>query len=215
MGAERFQRIRAVVDRRQPDLTVLMEHVHKPHNLSAIVRNCDAVGIFEVHAVTSDEGLRLHHDTSAGTAKWVRVRLHEAAPSAMRFLRERGFRIVAADPGSGAADFRDVDYTRPTALLLGTELTGITETSLEEADERIRIPMKGMARSLNVSVATALVLYEAYRQREGAGFYDVSRLDSALRERLLFEGMYPKLARRLRANGTDYPEMDERGAIRG
>lgn len=215
MRAERFQRIRTIIDRRQPDLTVLMEQVHKPHNLSAILRNCDAVGIYEVHAVPPEGGLTLHHDTSAGTAKWVRVRRHERACSAVRLLREAGFRIVAVDPGAGAVDFREIDYTRPTALLMGAELGGITEASLEGADERIRIPMVGMARSLNVSVATALVLYEAYRQREAAGFYESSRLDPELRETLLFEGMYPKLARKLRKSGTSYPKLDEDGSIRG
>lgn len=215
MRGERLQRIRTVIERRQPDLTVVMERVHKPHNLSAILRNCDAVGVFEIHAVPPDDGLTLHHDTSAGTAKWVRVRRHANVGAAIRFLRERDFCIVAADPGEGAVDFREVDYTRPTALLMGAELRGLSEESLEVADVRIRIPMAGMARSLNVSVATALVLYEAYRQREAAEFYAEPRLDPVTRARLVFEGMYPKIARKLRRTDSDYPELDEDGSIKG
>ena len=215
MGSKRFQRLCRVLDRRQPDLTVLMERVNKPQNFSAILRNCDAVGILEVHVVPPEKGLHLHHDASGGTAKRMRVHRHEDGPSAIRSLREAGHEVVAADPGKQAVDFREIDYTRPTALLVGAELFGISDDSLREADVMIRIPMLGLAHSLNVSVATALILYEAYRQRDAAGLYDNPRLDPARRRRLLFEWSYPELARRLREGGRKYPELDEDGMIRG
>lgn len=214
MRSNRFARVRSVLDRRQPDLTVLMDRVSKAHNFSAILRSCDAVGILDVHVVPPDAGLTLHHHTSAGTAKWIRVHRHPDGPSAIRSLRQAGHRIVAADPGEGAVDFRKVDYTRPTALLMGAELFGISDETLEEADIRIGVPMVGMVRSLNVSVAAALVLYEAHRQREAAGLYAESRLDPKRRSALLFEWMYPEVARRLRDRGEDYPELDEDGEIR-
>jgi len=215
MLPKRFQRLRKVLDRRQPDLTVLMDRVNKPHNLSAIVRSCDAVGVLEVHAVPASQGVSIHPDTSGGTGKWIRVHLHESASTALRSLKASGYRVVAADPGPHAADFREVDYTPPTVLLMGAELYGVTEEARSLADLTIRIPMAGMVRSLNVSVASALLLYEAYRQREAAGLYRTSRLDPERRDRLLFEWAHPEVARRLRERGLDYPELDEDGRILG
>lgn len=203
-----------MLDRRQPDLTVLLERVDKPHNFSAILRNCDAVGILEVHVVPPKKGLEVHHGTSAGTGKWMRVHRHESASEAISNLKHSGHQIIAAQPGGDSVDFREPDYTRPTALLMGAELFGVSEEALGQADVRIRIPMVGMARSLNVSVATALVLYEAYRQRDDAGLYDESRLDPEVRKRLLFEWSYPEMARVLVAEGSPYPELEPDGTIK-
>ena len=214
MRPKRFARIREVLERRQPDLTVLMERVSKSHNFSAVLRTCDAVGVLEVHVVPPTRGFALHHDTSAGTGKWMVVRRHTDGAAAARALKEAGFRIVAADPGGASADFREIDYTLPTAVLLGAELFGVSPGALEQADVRIRIPMVGMARSLNVSVAAALVLYEAQRQREEAGLYGRSRLEAARQASILFEWTHPKLARALRETGQAYPELDESGEVR-
>jgi tRNA (guanosine-2'-O-)-methyltransferase len=156
--------MKEVISRRQPDLTVLMERVNKPHNLSAILRNCDAVGVLEVHAVAPQGGITLHRDTSAGTARWIRVQRHPDAVTAIRTLKEAGLQVVAADPGPRSEDYRAIDYVAPTALLVGAELYGISGDALGAADRHVSIPMVGMARSLNVSVATALLLYEALRQ---------------------------------------------------
>src|SRR5210317_1411994 len=176
MTDQRRQRIEAVLANRQPDLTVLAEHLHKPRNLSAIVRTCDAVGINEVHAVPGEEGLAIHWKTSQGAEKWMKVRAHEDLSSACSFLRSSGFQLVAAHLSESAADYRDLDYTVPTALVVGTELFGVSEQALALADQQVRIPMKGMTQSLNVSVACAVVLYEAMRQREIAGMYGRLRL---------------------------------------
>lgn len=213
MTPERFRRLRAVLERRQPDLTVLMERVHKPHNLSAVVRSADAVGVLEVHAVPSGDGLELPHHTSAGTARWVPVRTHPSLAGAAGHLREAGFRIWAAHPGPDAVDYREPDFTRPTAFLVGTELDGLTETALDVADATLRLPQVGMVRSLNVSVATALLLYEAYRQREAAGMYAGPRLDEARRRRLLFEWAHPRVAALCREKGLPYPALDDEGEI--
>lgn len=211
MRPERFRRLKEVLARRQPDLTVLMDRVNKPHNFSAIVRNCDAVGVLEAHAVLPEHGLELFHATSAGTRKWVRVRTHADAGAAVRHLRERGFRLVAAHPVPGALDFRAEDYTRPTAFLLGAELYGVSHAALSAADAHVVIPMLGMVHSLNVSVATALLLYEAQRQREEAGMYRGPRLTPAEFERTLFSWAHPLLARRLDEEGSAYPPLDDDG----
>lgn len=213
MRPERFRRLREVLARRQPDLTVLMDRVNKAHNFSAILRNCDAVGVLEAHAVAPEPGLEVHHATSAGTKKWVRVRRHERAEEAIAHLRARGFAVLAAHPSVDAVDYRQVDYTRPVAITLGAELEGVSAEALEQADTLVSIPMMGMVHSLNVSVASSLLLFEALRQREAAGMYGRSRLDPEAFQACLFEWAYPTIARSRRAQGLAYPRLDEEGRI--
>lgn len=196
-------------------MTVLMEQVNKAHNFSAILRNCDAVGVVEVHAVPPEKGLPLHHHTSAGTKKWVRVREHPDVAAAVGTLKGRGFRVFAAHPGDEARDYRDIDLTGPTAFMVGAELFGISEQGRALADELVSIPMAGMVRSLNVSVATALLLFEAFRQRDSRDMYDRMRMPRDEADRMLFEWAYPRLSQRLRDKGLPYPELDENGAITG
>ena len=176
---ERLARIRAVLAKRQPDLTLLLEKVHKPHNLSAILRTCDAVGVWEVHAVFPEGRVPTYNETSAGSEKWVPVHTHPSIQAACAYLRKKGFRLYATALRPEAVDFRALDYTQPTAFILGAEYFGISEETLAEADALIRIPMYGMVQSLNVSVAAAVLLYEAQRQRAAAGFYDAPRLSPA------------------------------------
>ncbi len=211
MRPERFQRLHAVLARRQPDLTVLMDRVHKPHNLSAVLRSCDAVGVLEAHAVVPEGNLRLHRDTSGGTNKWVPVHRHPDAASAIRQLRAAGHQVVAAHPSPDALDFREIDYTAPTAILVGTELHGVSDEALAAADRNVTIPMTGMGRSLNVSVAAALILYAAQGQRAAAGMYDVPRLPESRFAEILFEWCHPRRAQRLRERGESYPPLAPEG----
>lgn len=216
MRPERFRRLRSVLSLRQPDLTVLMDRVHKPHNLSAVLRTCDAVGVLEAHAVVPEGTLRLHRDTSGGTARWVTVHRHPDATSAIRRLRVTGHQVVAAHPSPDALDFREIDYTGPTAILVGTELHGVSDEALAASDRHITIPMMGMVRSLNVSVATALILYAAQGQRAAAGLYDEPRLSEARFAETLFEWCHPRRAAKLRERGESYPPLDpEGGGFRG
>ncbi len=210
---ERLARLKAVLDRRQPDLTVLMENVSKSHNFSAILRTADAVGIYEAHAVHPTGGVPTHHDTAGGAAKWVYLRVHPDAETAILHLKRRGFQVLATRLSEDARDYRAFDYTRPTAVLLGSEKWGVSEAAAELADAEIVIPMMGMVQSLNVSVAAAVILFEAQRQRLAAGMYDRVRLDPETYARTLFEWAYPELAARLRAEGKPYPRLDERGRI--
>jgi len=213
MVPERFRRIRSVLARRQPDLTVLMDRVNKSHNFSAILRNCDAAGVLEAHVVPPDGGLDLHHGTSAGTKKWVEVHRHRSIPDAVSLLKQRGFSLVAAHPAPDAIDFREIDFTRPTAVVMGAELHGVSDEALALADQHVMVPMAGMVHSLNVSVATALLLFEAMRQREAAGMYRSSRLDPEDYERRLFEWSYPSIAASRRTAGRPYPELTEDGDL--
>ncbi len=213
MTPERYAKLRGVLDRRQPDLTVLLDNVHKTHNFSAIVRSCDAVGAFEAHAVWPNPKLKPNHMSSGGSGKWIRVRVHPDLDTAASTLRKNGMQIVAAHVDEGARDYREVDFTRPTAILLGAELDGVSDAGLKNADVRVSVPMAGMVESLNVSVAAAILLFEAQRQREAAGLYHRSRLDPEVYARTLFEWCHPEVAARCRRNNRPYPALDENGDI--
>ena len=200
---------------RQPDLTVCLEQVHKPHNVSAIIRTADAVGVHQVHAVWPTTRMRTLVSSAAGSNSWVSVKTHRSIGDAVGHLKAQGMQILATNLSARAVDFREVDYTRPTCVLLGQEKTGITEEALALADRDIVIPMIGMVQSLNVSVASALILYEAQRQRQNAGLYrrDNSMLDEEEQQRLLFEGGYPVLANVAKRKGLPRPQIDEQGQV--
>lgn len=214
MVPERFERLNRVMDRRQPDLTVLMDDVHKPHNFSAVLRTCDAVGVLRAHVVPTAEFEPARH-IAGGVTRYVRVKRHRSREAAMRRMRDAGFAIVAAHPDPAAPSFRDVDYTRPTALMLGNELDGLSDAALADADTVVRIPMLGAVASLNVSVAAALILYEAQRQRMDAGLYDARRVDDDEARRTLFEWAYPRIAGLCRSRGVEYPDLGPDGEIMG
>ena len=213
MLAERYHKIRRVLDKRQPDLTVLMENVHKPHNLSAIIRTCDAVGVLNAHAVNPNQDIPTYNCTAKGSQKWVNVVVHSSSESAIAHLKQDDFTIYAAHLSDTAVDYRSIDYTKPTAILLGTERWGVSDETATKVDGHIIIPMSGMVQSLNVSVATAIILFEAQRQRLEAGYYDRVRLDEETYQRLLFEWGYPKLATLYQDKGEAYPVLDEEGMI--
>ncbi len=213
MTPERFARLRRVLEGRQPDLTVLMDGVHKPYNLSAVARSCDAVGVLELHAVPAADPKPLNRQVSAGTSKWIPMHLHETTEGATRELRRQGFTLVAAHTDPGAVDFREVDFTRPTAIVVGSELHGLSDSTLGQVDQTVFVPMVGMVRSLNVSVATAILLYEAQRQRQAAGMYSAPRLPPERFEALLFEWAHPEIARGCRAAGLAYPALDDEGEV--
>lgn len=215
MNEQRYTRIREMLARRQPDLTVCMEQVHKPHNVSAIIRTADAVGIHEVHAVWPGNNLRTMAGAAAGSNSWVEVKTHPNIRDAVTHIKAAGMQVLATHLSAKAVDFREIDYTRPTCILMGQEKTGITQEALDLADQDIIIPMIGMVQSLNVSVASALILYEAQRQRQNAGMYnrENSTLPDEEQQRLLFEGGYPVLARVAKRKGLPYPRINLQGEV--
>lgn len=213
MTPERFQKLQRVLTARQPDLTVLMENVHKSHNIAAVMRTCDAVGIFQAHAVSAEGEIPRHHMVSGGTRRYVRLNLHDEISTACHEFRESGHQILAAHLSDGAVDYREIDYTRPTALLLGSELWGVSSVAADEADHHVMIPMAGMVASLNVSVAAAILLYEARKQREEAGLYEVSRLPPEVFRETLFEWAHPRIAKRCREQQLPYPALTDDGDL--
>lgn len=213
MNVERLARIRQMMELRQPDLTVCLEEVNKAHNVAAIIRTCDAVGISDVHAVWPP-AMRENFRAAKGSQHWVNLHQYDGIDEAISVMRAQGMQILATHLSSRAVDFREIDYTRPTAILFGAEKHGISEKALSLADQDIIIPMVGMAQSLNVSVASALVLYEAQRQRQQAGLYQRGCLLShAEQQRLLFEGGYPRLSAFCQSKYLPYPAIGEQGEI--
>ena len=213
MTPERHQRIKDMLDKRQPDLTVCMEGVHKTHNLAAVIRTCDAVGLSDVHAIWKNEQMRVSGGSAAGSQNWLDVHSYSKTEDAINALKAQGMQILVTNLSDTAVDFREIDYTKPTAIILGQEKFGASDIALAMADQDIVIPMVGMVQSLNVSVACSVVLYEAQRQRQIAGMYDQARLPEQRRQKVLFQGGHPIFAEACQRKGLPYPEIDEEGQI--
>lgn len=192
-----------------------MDDLQKAHNVSAVIRTCDAVGVPSIHAVTDEASFRAKITSSAGSDQFVDVALHPSYADAVADLKEQGFQVVAAHLDPGAVDFRQIDFTRPTCIALGQEGPGVHPELLALCDQTIYIPMVGAVESLNVSVAAAVCLFEAQRQRQEAGLYDRPRVAKAERQRLLFEWGYKRLARWYRQKGYAYPEIGDAGQLIG
>lgn len=211
----RFERLQAVIDRRMVDLTVVLEHVDKPHNISAILRSCDAVGVLDAHVISLRGRTATPNDTARGSQKWVSLHSHPDTTGTLTALKERGFRLYGTHLGVQARDYRDCDFTGPTAFVLGAEKWGLSEAATALVDQPVVIPMQGMVQSLNVSVAAATLLFEALRQRRSAGLLPSAGegLPMELRDQRLFEWAYPEVAAWCRREGRAYPALDAEGAI--
>lgn len=179
MNENREQRIRQVIQYTQPDLTVVLENIFDPLNISAVMRTCDAVGIREIFVVYTKEyldkrGLKLGKKSSGGVFKWIDVYVFEDLEECFRRVRERYGSILATHlrEGGETLSHYDLDLTQSTALLFGNEDEGVTPEALAMADGNFVIPMSGFVESLNISVACAVTLFEARRQRAQLGFYD-------------------------------------------
>ncbi len=184
---ERLARIDDSLSRKQPTLQIMLDNVHSSQNLSAIIRSSDAVGVLSIYYSTKEnESLRIHKTITQGAHRWThRYRMNDEYKVA--FLKQKkseGFQIVVTHLEERAVSFREIDYTKPTLLVMGNEKEGVSSEVIAQADEVIIIPMQGMVQSLNVSVATALILYEAQRQLENAGLYDTPQITLEKREEI-------------------------------
>ena len=182
---ERLKRMLEVLKKRQPDLTVVLERLKNPHNISAILRTCDAVGIQYVHIVEETGVVAVSKNVSRGSAQWLDISFYDDPLKCIQRLKHQGFKIYVTAIGPGAVDFREVDYTMPCAIVVGTELEGVSGEMISRADELIVIPMVGFVQSFNVSVATAIIMYEAFKQRDAKGLYDSERVTPEERQRIL------------------------------
>ena len=209
----RYHRLREVLNRRQTDLTVLLEDVHKPHNFSAIIRTCDAVGVWAAHGVYTEGDVPAFSETAKGSQKWVNIETHPDLDTAITQLKQQNFLIYATHLTEDALDYRHLDYTQPSCIVFGAEKWGVSDQAMKRVDQAIYIPMLGMVQSLNVSVAAAVILFEAQRQRIRAGYYDQPRLDPENYQRTLFQWAYPDLALAYDQQGKPYPPLGEEGQL--
>ena len=211
----RFQKIKSVLNHRMPDLTILAEEVEKPHNLSAILRTCDAIGILEAHAIFKQGKIPTFNSTAQGSQKWVKLQKHENIQDAIKSLKSMGFKLFGTNLKDDSKDYRLCNYKGPTAFVMGAEKWGLSKSATDLVDESIFIPMRGMVQSLNVSVASAILLSEALRQREEVGNSPSSRegLNRDLYTQTLFEWSYPEVATWCRREGRNYPPLGPKGEI--
>ncbi len=168
---ERRAKIERVLSHRQHDLTLVLANIHDPHNVSAIYRSADAFGVSKVHLYYTDTAFpTLAKKTSASARKWVESERHATKESLLSSLA--GYQILATACTPISETMYKYDLTKPTAIIMGNEHSGVPAELLERIDGEIYIPMFGMIQSFNVSVAAALLLGEASRQRQAKGFYD-------------------------------------------
>jgi tRNA (guanosine-2'-O-)-methyltransferase len=178
MTSERQQRLEAVLSKRQNDLTVVLENVFDPHNISAVMRSCDAVGVQEIYVLNTKipRHKKWGARSSSSAAKWLTVHQFEDAALCFAALRKKYDRILTTHLATDAVNLYSLDLTRKTALVFGNEHAGVSEEIRMLADGNFIIPQQGMIQSLNISVACAVSLYEAFRQKQLAGHYTTQKL---------------------------------------
>ncbi|MGB8952445.1 MAG: RNA methyltransferase [Candidatus Aminicenantales bacterium] len=175
-----------VLSLRQPDLRVVLEEVKNSHNANAVVRTCDAAGILHIDVISSSgEPLPINKAISTRADKWIHFHYYRSASECLSRLRKKGLKIVATHLDENALSHDSLDYTQPLAIVFGNEAEGISEETLKMSDYRIKIPMLGMAHSLNLSVSAGIILYEALKQRQKKGFFKKRRLPSKEFDRYL------------------------------
>jgi tRNA (guanosine-2'-O-)-methyltransferase len=186
MTEERRSRIEAVLGKRQASLTIVLENVFDPHNISAVMRSCDAVGVQELYVLnTKIAKHKKWGDRSSSSAnKWLTIHEFSDMDACLAALRNNYSRILTTHLSSDAVSLYDTDLTVPTALVFGNEHAGVSDELRALADGNFIIPQVGMIRSLNISVACAVSLYEAYRQKNAAGHYESLQLPKTQRSAL-------------------------------
>jgi tRNA (guanosine-2'-O-)-methyltransferase len=178
MTPEREERLKNVLYKRQPDLTVVLENVFDPHNISAVMRTCDAVGIQDMYVLNTKIGKHKKWGarSSSSAAKWLTVHEHSDASACFAELRKKFPLILTTHLSSSAVSLFEIDFTNPVALIFGNEHDGVSEEIRALSDGNFVIPQVGMIRSLNISVACAVSLYEAFRQKQAASHYNKIKL---------------------------------------
>ena len=158
VSEERKARFQEVLSKRTNFITVVTEDVFQVHNTSAVIRSCDVFGIQTAHLIEERFGQRLDKNIAMGAQQWVDVHSYKRASDCLKYLRSKGYTLVATTPESGAIPLEDIALTSPIALCFGTEKEGLSEEVMDQADIKLRIPMVGFTQSLNISVSAAIIL---------------------------------------------------------
>lgn len=179
----------AVLSKRQNDLAVVLENVQDPHNISAVMRTCDAVGVQDIYVLNTriPRHKKFGPRSSSSAAKWLTVHQFDNAQECFAALRQKYERILTTHLSTDAVSLYEINFTQSIALVFGNEHSGVSEDIRVLADGNFIIPQSGIIRSLNISVACAVTLYEAYRQKAMAGHYDQGKLPGPLQEELLLK----------------------------
>ncbi len=178
MTPERTKRLKDVLDKRQPDLTVVLENVQDPHNISAVMRTCDAVGIQDIYILNTQipKHKKWGAKSSSSAAKWLTIHQFTDTKECFEALRKNYDKIYTTHLSSDAFSLHELNLTQKVALVFGNEHSGVTEETIALSDGNFIIPQVGIIKSLNISVACAVSVYEAYRQKLNAGHYTKRQL---------------------------------------
>lgn len=189
MTEARRKKLEAVLSKRQPDLAIVIENVDDPHNIGAILRSCDAFGVMDVHLLyTEGKAPRLRElrtRAAASSVKWLNIVKWDSRAKLVKELKKQKMTIAVTAMTGRSKDPAKVDLTKPLAIVIGNEHFGVSKELVKAADVNLRLPMVGFIQSFNVSVATALLLYEAFRQREKKGMYDEMQMTKAQQKTIL------------------------------
>ena len=187
MTPERHNRLSSVLDKRQGDITIVLENVFDPHNISAVMRTCDAVGVQEVYVLNTKipPHKKWGAKSSSSAAKWLTIHQFDNAAACFSSLRKRYATILTTHLSSDAVSLHSIDFTKSIALVFGNEHSGVSDEIRALADGNFIIPQVGIIQSLNISVACAVTLYEAFRQKMNAGQYNLRSLDDVRYNELL------------------------------
>lgn len=194
MTPERLQKLTTVLNRRQANLTVVMENVQDPHNISAVMRTCDAVGIQEIYILNNKipRHKKWGAKSSSSAVKWLTIHQYEDPALCIAHLRSRYQHIYTTHLATNSISVYDINFAQhSTALIFGNEHTGVSDDIRALADGNFIIPQMGIIQSLNISVACAVSIYEAYRQKSLAGHYNTPSLPATQRAELMHQwGIY-------------------------
>ena len=181
MTQERNERLTAVLNKRQPDLTVVLENVFDPHNISAVMRTCDAVGIQDIYILNNKipPHKKWGAKSSSSAAKWLTIHQFTDASECFAALRKHYKKIYTTHLSTDAVSLHELNLTDSVALVFGNEHAGVSEEIIAMADGNFIIPQVGIIKSLNISVACAVTLYEAFRQKTNTGHYAQAKLEGA------------------------------------
>jgi len=187
MTPERRSKLELILSKRQNDISIVLENVFDPHNISAVMRTCDAVGVQEVYVLNTKipRHKKWGAKSSSSAAKWLTIHQFENAEECFIELRKKYSKILTTHLSSDALNLYDINFTQTLALVFGNEHSGVSEEIRKLADGNFIIPQIGIIRSLNISVACAVTLYEAYRQKSLAGHYEKPKLDGEVLKELM------------------------------
>ncbi len=189
MTPERTDKLTKVLRHRQANLTVVMENVHDPHNISAVMRTCDGVGIQDIYIVSTKipRHKKWGSKSSSSAAKWLTVHQYTNVETCFADLRKNYNNIYATHLNANAISLYDIDFTKSVALIFGNEHEGVSKDIISRADANFIIPQVGIIQSLNISVACAVSIYEAFRQKKIAHHYDRPSLSNQRMNELMKE----------------------------